>query len=124
MLRKHQMPNKKLDAGVPSHFRRVRLFATPRTVARQAPLSMGLSRQEDWGGVPCPPPGVKPKSPIAPTLQGDPVLLSPQGSPTETRYLIDTFLPSLCSFASYLHGPSCIFQTLQQCGGTLFLLKQ
>ena len=38
-----------------SRFSRVRLFA--RTVARQAPLSMGFSRQEYWSGVPCPPPG-------------------------------------------------------------------
>ena len=30
----------------------VRLFATPWTVAYQAPLSMGFSRQEDWGGLP------------------------------------------------------------------------
>ena len=30
---------------------------TPWTVARQAALSMGLSRQEYWGGLPCPPPG-------------------------------------------------------------------
>ena len=33
-----------------------RFFATPQTVARQAPGSMGFSRQEYWGGVPCPPP--------------------------------------------------------------------
>ena len=31
---------------------RVRLFANPQTVARQAPLSMGFSRQEDWRGLP------------------------------------------------------------------------
>ena len=31
---------------------RVRLFATPGTVAYQAPLSMGFSRQEYWSGVP------------------------------------------------------------------------
>ena len=31
---------------------RVRLFATPRTAAYQAPLSMGFSRQEYWSGVP------------------------------------------------------------------------
>ena len=31
---------------------RVRLFATPRTVARQAPLSMGFSRQDYWSGHP------------------------------------------------------------------------
>ena len=34
----------------------VRLFATPWTVAYQAPLSMGLSRQEYWSGVPFPSP--------------------------------------------------------------------
>ena len=27
------------------------------TVAHQAPLSMGFSRQEYWSGFPCPPPG-------------------------------------------------------------------
>ena len=35
---------------------RVRLLATPRTVAHQAPPSMGFSRQEDWSGVPLPSP--------------------------------------------------------------------
>ena len=46
----------------------VRLSATPRTVASQAPLSMGFSRQEYRSGLPCPPPGdlsdpgIKPKS--------------------------------------------------------------
>ena len=35
----------------------VRLFATPWTVAHQTSLSMGLSRQEYWRGLPCPPPG-------------------------------------------------------------------
>ena len=30
---------------------------TPWTVARQAPLSMGFSRQEHWSGLPFPPPG-------------------------------------------------------------------
>ena len=36
---------------IPSHFSRVRLFATPWTVAFQAPLSMGFSRQEYWSGL-------------------------------------------------------------------------
>ena len=31
---------------------RVRFFATPGTAARQAPLSMGFPRQEDWSGLP------------------------------------------------------------------------
>ena len=39
------------------HFRHVRLFVTPWTVAYQAPLSMGFSRQGYWSGFPCPPLG-------------------------------------------------------------------
>ena len=40
-----------------SCFRLVGLFETPWTVAYQAPLSMGFSRQLYWSGLPCPPPG-------------------------------------------------------------------
>ena len=40
-----------------SHFSCVWLYVTPRTVAHQAPLSMGFSRQEHWSVLPCPPPG-------------------------------------------------------------------
>ena len=56
---------------------RVRLFATPQTVARQAPLSMGFSKQEHWSRLPSPPtgdlpdPGIEPKSP---TFQVDSLL--------------------------------------------------
>ena len=46
-----------MHACVLSHASHVRLFVTSWTVARQAPLSMGFSRQEYWGGLPCPPPG-------------------------------------------------------------------
>ena len=55
---------------------RVRHSATPWTIARQAPLSMGFSRQEYWSGLPCPPPGdlpdpeIEPGSPAAPSLAG------------------------------------------------------
>ena len=54
----------------------VQLFVTPWTVACQAPLSMGFSRQEYWSGLPCPPPGdlpdpgIKPASFISPALAG------------------------------------------------------
>ena len=57
-----------------SLLRHVRFFATPRTVASQAPLSMGFSRQEDWGGLPCPSPGDLPDpgiKPWSPALQAD-----------------------------------------------------
>ena len=40
-----------------SCFSRVRLFVTPWTVAHQAPLSVGFSRQEYWSGLPFPSPG-------------------------------------------------------------------
>ena len=40
-----------------NHFSHLWLFATLWTVAHQAPLSMGFSRQEYWSGLPCPPPG-------------------------------------------------------------------
>ena len=38
-------------------FSHVLLFVTLWTVAHQAPLSMGFSRQENWSGLPCSPPG-------------------------------------------------------------------
>ena len=47
-----------------SRFSRVQLFANLRSVARQAPLSMGFSRQEYWSGLPCPPLGDLPDSGI------------------------------------------------------------
>ena len=42
-----------------SHFSRVQLSATPWTMTRQAPLSMGFSRQEYWSGLPFPSPVIK-----------------------------------------------------------------
>ena len=54
----------------------VQLFATPWTVARQAPLSMGSSRQEYWIGLLFPPPGdpldpgMIPTFPVTPALAG------------------------------------------------------
>ena len=67
-----------------SRLSRVRLCAVPRTVARQAPPSMGFSRQEYWSGLPCPPPedltdpGIEPMSPL---FQGHSLPLQCVGSP-------------------------------------------
>ena len=47
-----------------SCFSHVRLFATPRTVAHQAPLSMGFSKQEYWNELPCSRPGYLPDTGI------------------------------------------------------------
>ena len=49
-----------------SHFSHVQFFVTRLTVACQAPLSMGFSRQEYWSGLPCPPPGDLPDPGIEP----------------------------------------------------------
>ena len=48
---------------------------TPRSIARQAPLSMRFSRQEDWSGLPCPPPGNFPDPVIEPTSFTSPALV-------------------------------------------------
>ena len=65
---------------------RVRLFATPWTVAHQAPLSMGFSKQEYWSGLPFPSPGDLPNpgiEPTSPTLQGDALTSEPPGKPKQ-----------------------------------------
>ena len=51
----------------------VQLCTTLWTVARQAPLSMGFSRQEYSSELPCPPPGDLPDTgiePVSPALAG------------------------------------------------------
>ena len=67
---------------------RVRLFATPRTVARQAPRSMGFFRQEYWCGLPFPPPGDLPSpgiKPASPVLAGRFFTTEPPGKPGATQ---------------------------------------
>ena len=54
------------EACVFSRFSRVTLCGTLWTVACQAPLSMGFSRQEYWSGLPFPPPGDLPDPEIEP----------------------------------------------------------
>ena len=62
----------------------VRLFATPWTAARQAPLSKGLPRQEYWSGLPFPSPGDLPDpgiEPASPALAGRFLTTEPPGKP-------------------------------------------
>ena len=68
---------------------RVQLFATPWTVAHQAPLSMGFSRQEYWSGVPYPPPGDPPNPGMearSSTLQADSLPSEPSRKPPKNNY--------------------------------------
>ena len=72
--------------SVLSCFSRVQLFVTLWTIAHQAPLSMRLSQQKYWSGLPCPPPGdlpdpgIEPMSPASPALQADSLPLSHWGT--------------------------------------------
>ena len=65
---------------------RVQLFATPWTVAHQAPLSMAFPRQDYWSGLPCPSPGdlldpgIEPTSSVAPALAGRFFTTEPPGN--------------------------------------------
>ena len=70
---------------------RVQLFATPCTVAYQAPPSMGLSRQDCWNELLFPSPGDLPNpgiEPESPALQADALPSEPPGKPflKELRY--------------------------------------
>ena len=72
---------------MPDCFSRIRLIATLRTAAYQAPLSIEFSRQEYWSGLPFSPPGdlsdpgIELVSPVAPALQTNSLPLNHWGSP-------------------------------------------
>ena len=71
-----------------SRFNSVQLFVTPGTIAPQAPLSVGFSRQEHWSGVPFPSPGDLPNpgiKPVSPALQADSLPSEPPGKPRFPR---------------------------------------
>ena len=66
---------------------RVQLFATPWTVAYQAPPCKGFSRQEYWSGLPFPSPWDLPDSgiePGSPTFQADVLTSEPPGKPSRS----------------------------------------
>ena len=83
------------------HFSCVWPFVTLWTIARQAPLSMGFSRQEYWSGLPYPPPGylpdpgMEPATPASPALQADSFPTEPPGKPCKEymRILIESTQP-------------------------------
>ena len=63
----------------------------PVTVARQAPLSMGFSRQEYWSGLPFPSPGDLPNpgiEPGSPVLQADALPSEPPGNHIRDQFRI------------------------------------
>ena len=79
-----------MKVKVPS-LSRVRLFATPWTVAHQAPPSMGFSGQEYWSELPFPSPGIfltQGSNPGLSALQADALTSEPPGK-AQLSFLID-----------------------------------
>ena len=72
----------------------VQIFAALWTIAHQAPLSMGFSRQEYWNRVSFPTPGdlpnsgIEPSSLVSPTLAGRLFILAPPGKPHTSKKVI------------------------------------
>ena len=95
-------------------FSRVWLLSTLWTIAHQAPLSMGFSRQRYWSEFPCPSPGdlprpgIQPASLATPAVQADSLLLRHRGSP-DLRYVsaVDGFRAYNISF------PTCLCSMLR-----------
>ena len=78
-------------------------LATPWTVAGQAPLSVGFSRQEYWSGLPFPSPGNHPNpgiEPRSPVLQADSLSTELQEKP---------WLVGIPGNSMWVLGPACPF---------------
>ena len=65
------------------------LFVTLWTVALQAPLSMGFSRQEYWSRLPFPPPGIELVSPVSPSLAGRFFTTEPPGKAVDCEFNVN-----------------------------------
>ena len=98
-------------------------YATPWTIARQAPLSMRFLRQKYWSALPFPSPrdlpdtGIKPQSPASPSLQVDCLPLSHLESPLLTLSTFNLFFQmrqciNNCEFClpqSSIDSVDCLF---------------
>ena len=96
---------------------RVRLLATPWTVAYQAPPSMGFSRQEYWSGLPFPSPGDLPDPGIelrSPAFQADTLTSEPPGK-SKIKYISPFFIMVILywfdDYISYLYEVSVLLVT-------------
>ena len=84
-------------------------FATPWTVAYQAPLSMKFFRQEHWSGLPFPPPGdlldpgIESASPVSPALAGRHITTVPPRKPHFILFPINDGYWSLPMPSSHAH---------------------
>ena len=84
------------------HFSHVRLFLMQWTIACQALLSIGFSKQEYWSGLSCPPSGNLPNPGIEPTSLKSPALTDRFFITIATWAALDCYLASLC-LCSLMH---------------------
>ena len=98
----------------------IRLFATLCTVARQAPLSLGFSRQECWSGLPFPSSGDLPDPEIKPqssVLQANSLQFKPPGKPIVIPYFyifqVITMVNLIIRFAFISNAHFCSLQRLE-----------
>ena len=85
-------------------------LSSPWTVACQAPLSLGFSRQECWSGLPFPSPGdlSHPRiEPGSPALQADSLPIKPRGT-----LVIDCDYVKLAYFKTRKHNDNCTRQRI------------
>ena len=104
-----------MHACVLSH---VRLFVTPWTVAWQAPLSIGFSRQAYWSGLPFPPPGdlpdpgIKPTSLIYPSWAGIFLTTASPRKPLLNNASSATYMLNICHSCEIWGQGACLFYWL------------
>ena len=91
-------------ARVLSRFSRDRLCATLGTVAHQAPLSRGFSRQGYWSGLPCPSPGDLPDLGMEPESLKSPALVG-KDTAVSCRALLQGIFPTQGSNPKSLTSP-------------------
>ena len=96
-----------------SHCSCVQLCATLGSVALQAPLYMGFSRQERWGGLPCPPPGDLPNSRTEPWSLMSPALAGRFFTTRATWSPTSGYFPS---FPRWLCSCSLLYHTAKMLG--------
>ena len=105
-------------------FSHVQLFATPWTVACQAPLSMRFPRQEDQNGLPVPSPGNLPDiriKPESPTLAGRYFAMDLPGKTQIAQYYcLSEQEVRLCSVAKYIWPKGSEFQKKTKVCGSFY----
>ena len=103
------------------------LFATPWTVACQAPLFMGFSRQIYCNGFPCPPPvnlfdpGIELESP---TLQADSLLFKPPGKPVYPASVPSHCIQDISPSETDAHWKNRVDNILQELTGLMYYQVQ